>query len=520
MSSFDVVVVGSGVSGLAAGILLSERGRRVLVLEQHRIPGGLLQRFRRKGIPFETGFHYIGGAGEGGPLRRYLRRLGVLDRIRLEPMDPDGFDEIVLPGRRFAFPQGVERSRARLKAEFPAEAGGVDRYFERMAASVGHHDFFAFESDALRARPFPREAPRTLEDVLRETVRDPGLAAILAAHGGLYGVPPIRSPFEAHALLFHSYLHSAHGIDGGGDALASALVARLRELGGEIRLGSGVRSVELRGRRVQRVTTEGGDAFEPGLLVWTAHPRELFQRIEGEALPVRHTRRVEAIRDTHSAILVHAVARGVPAPTARRNWLWFREPGVAREEVELWARESACPARVAVLPCLPIPEAPGDTVFQVCAPLRAEDAGGAGTGRAREGWKQAIAERLVPVVEECVPAWAGRIEIVNVSTPRAMVRFVRSHAGSCYGLESSVDCWGMARFPAGLGTRGLLLAGQSLGLPGVLGSILSAFLGVGGLEGRLPDLYLELHGDGPTIPPAHRGKAENAERERGDGCRA
>lgn len=506
MSAIDAVVVGAGVSGLAAGILLAEGGRRVLVLEQHRIPGGLLQRFRRKGIPFETGFHYIGGAGEGGPLRRYLRRLGVLDRLRLVPMDGDGFDEVILPGRRFAYPRGVEEARDRLKAMFPAEAGGVDRYFERMLGAVSHHDFLAFESASLRPRQFDRGVPDTLEAVLREDVRDPDLAAILAAHGGLYGVPAGRSPFEAHALLSYSYLHSAHGIEGGGEALAAALVSRLRELGGEIRLGSGVRSVALGGRRVQGVVTEAGEAFEPGVLVWTAHPRELLGRIEGESLPARHTRRIGTIRDTHAAILLHGVARGVPAPAARRNWLWFREPAAALGEVAPWARGSDRPGRVAVLPCLPVPEAPGDTVFQACVPLLAEDAEEVGTGRAREAWKESVAARLLPIVEECVPAWSGRIEAVNVSTPRAMVRFTRSHAGSCYGLESSVDCWGTARFPAGLSTRGLLLAGQSLGLPGILGSALSAFLAVGSLDGRLPDLYLELRGGGPTIPPARRGQ--------------
>ncbi len=522
MSAWDAVVVGAGVSGLAAGILLAEEGRKVLLLEQHKIPGGLLQRFRRKGIPFETGFHYIGGAGEGGPLRRYLRRLDVLDRIRLEPMDPEGFDEIVIPGRRFPIPQGVDRIRERLRAAFPAESAGIDRYFERLLAAVKHHDFFAFESEDLRSPEFPREPPRSLVQVLREEFRDPDLAAILAAHGGLYGVPADRSPFDAHSLLSYSYFHSAHGIEGGGDALAAALVARFRELGGELRLGKGVRSVGIRGRQVARVVAEGGEEFEPGLLVWTAHPRELLQRLDGDPVPSRHVRRIESIRSTHSAFLVHAVARGVPAPAARRNWMWFREPRDAWEEGGLWADSGALPTRMAILPCLALPEAPGDTVFQACIPLRAEDCAEGGTGRAREEWKLAVARRLVPIVEECVPAWAGRIEVVNVSTPRAMVRFVRSHEGSCYGLESSVECWGMARFPASLSTRGLLLVGQSMGLPGVLGSILSAFVGLGGIEGRLPDLYLELHRGDTTIrraPPGQgvaHGHGESPHRDRGD----
>ncbi len=40
MISYDVLIVGAGVGGLAAGALLADAGRSVLVLEQHNQPGG------------------------------------------------------------------------------------------------------------------------------------------------------------------------------------------------------------------------------------------------------------------------------------------------------------------------------------------------------------------------------------------------------------------------------------------------------------------------------------------------
>ncbi|MCG8459409.1 MAG: NAD(P)-binding protein, partial [Holophagales bacterium] len=37
---WDVIVIGSGMGGMTSAALLSELGRRVLVLEQHYVPGG------------------------------------------------------------------------------------------------------------------------------------------------------------------------------------------------------------------------------------------------------------------------------------------------------------------------------------------------------------------------------------------------------------------------------------------------------------------------------------------------
>ena len=68
---WDAIVVGSGMGGLGAATALARRGRRVLVLEQHAVAGGLTQTFTRRDWTFATGVHYIGGVGPvAGPAGR------------------------------------------------------------------------------------------------------------------------------------------------------------------------------------------------------------------------------------------------------------------------------------------------------------------------------------------------------------------------------------------------------------------------------------------------------------------
>ena len=57
---YDVIIIGSGISGLACACILSKLGKKILILEQHDRPGGGLHTFREKGHTFQSGNHYLG----------------------------------------------------------------------------------------------------------------------------------------------------------------------------------------------------------------------------------------------------------------------------------------------------------------------------------------------------------------------------------------------------------------------------------------------------------------------------
>jgi all-trans-retinol 13,14-reductase len=91
------VVIGAGVGGLSSAILLSMNGWKVQVFDRQLRPGGMLARYRRKGVPYETGFHYCGGIQIDQILGRCFAHLGVLDRLEFLQLNPDGFDRLIFP---------------------------------------------------------------------------------------------------------------------------------------------------------------------------------------------------------------------------------------------------------------------------------------------------------------------------------------------------------------------------------------------------------------------------------------
>ncbi|MHB8514133.1 MAG: phytoene desaturase family protein [Dehalococcoidia bacterium] len=74
----DVVIIGGGVSGLAAGALLAKAGRRVTVLEKGNQAGGRAYTYEDRGFTLNYGPHAV-YRPQSGVLGDVLRRLGVLD---------------------------------------------------------------------------------------------------------------------------------------------------------------------------------------------------------------------------------------------------------------------------------------------------------------------------------------------------------------------------------------------------------------------------------------------------------
>ena len=112
-SPWDAIVVGSGMGGLGTAALLSQLGRRVLVLEQHYLPGGFTHAFSRAGYIWDVGVHVVGEVTPHSSNGRMLARLtgGSLEWASVGPV----YEEFHFPGGlRIDFPDSPEQFRANL----------------------------------------------------------------------------------------------------------------------------------------------------------------------------------------------------------------------------------------------------------------------------------------------------------------------------------------------------------------------------------------------------------------------
>jgi len=86
ISTYDAVIIGSGMGGISAASLLAKDGNRVLVLEASHVPGGCSSSYKRKGYIFESGATTLIGFDEHQPLRWLENKLGItLPRWEISP---------------------------------------------------------------------------------------------------------------------------------------------------------------------------------------------------------------------------------------------------------------------------------------------------------------------------------------------------------------------------------------------------------------------------------------------------
>ena len=144
---YDTIIIGAGMSGLAAGIRLAHYDQKVCILERHYTIGGLNSFYRMNGRDYDVGLHAVTNFTEKGakkgPLARILRQL----RFKWEDfaLAPQRGSRVVFPGNQLRFNNDLELLRAEVAREFPNEIDSFDDLVAKVA------DYDDLDQDALKS---------------------------------------------------------------------------------------------------------------------------------------------------------------------------------------------------------------------------------------------------------------------------------------------------------------------------------------------------------------------------------
>lgn len=271
MLKYDAVVVGSGNAGLTASLKLAQSGKRVLLIEQHNLPGGCATSFRRGRFEFEPSLHElcdIGSFDNPGDMRKLFDQFGakidwcqVPDCFRVMSKWSDGTTmDVTMPSGRQAF---IEKM-----AEYaPGSRACMEAFFEladETLLAIGYINKSAGKTDAAyMKKEFPnflRTAAYPVSRVFDALKFPQKVKDIMSIYWSYIGVDMERLSFMHYAAMVHKYVtRSAYIPKLTSHEISLALLERYRELGGEVWMGCRAEAFLFDGDRCCGVKTTQGD---------------------------------------------------------------------------------------------------------------------------------------------------------------------------------------------------------------------------------------------------------------------
>jgi len=490
MNQYDTIVIGSGSGGMTAAVALARAGQKVLVCEQHEIPGGWTHSFTLEGYKFSTGVHYVGEISRGGFLGAIYQGLGLSNDLEFLELNPDGFDHVVIGDETFDIPKHKRKYIRRLKDRFPHEAEGIDRYFKLvMEISYGLMNINSLK----RLVKYLRIVPwyfRSGQKLINDHVKDPLLRAILGAQTGDNGLPLSKVSARLHAGVAAHYFRGAFYPRGGGGAIPKAYVRALQRAGGELRLKTPVEKILIKDGRAVGVELPGGEQVFARNLVSNADPHTTFMKLIGEQhLPWRLKRKVKRIRYSTSCLsLFLAVDLDLEALGFDSGNYWFYDHADLNKiyeegmgEDNLYKEPAGMFVTVTTLKD-PSKMIRGHHTLEVFAFSGYEPfAKWANEPSGDRSWeyqqlKEQITGRMLNALERRIPGLTDSVVFEELGTPLTNAHYLNAHQGNIYGIEKGVWQVGARAFQITSGIDNLYLCGQSTMTHGIGGTAASGLM--------------------------------------------
>ena len=447
MADYQLIIIGGGLSGLAAGIRSARFGQKTLIVEQHHLPGGLNSYYFRQGYLLETGLHAMTNFAPRGekhaPLNRLFRQL-KLSRKSFVTHEQLG-SEVVFPGASLQFSNDFNLLFDEISRSFPAS---IDR-FRALVKEVEAYD------------PFVDGAWQSARKFLHDRLAEPLLEDMLLLPLMVYGNAEERDmDLGQFAIMFRAlFLEGFFRPRGTIRDLLDMLLHQYETFGGELRFRAPVEKIISKGDQVQGIRLQGGEELTADAVLSTVGIPGTA-RLSGWDLDLeKYTGRMSFMET-----IAMVPAKNLQQPRCNRTILFYnlqdrlnyQRPATAIDPSwgvicfpdNFQGLETKDPVQVRVT------NAANYELWQQVDPAR------------YPVLKQECVARSVEAVRKIIGNYRQDVVYQDSFTPLTIERFTAKPEGAVYGspikIKSGCTPW-----------RNLFIAGTDQGYLGIVGSMLS-----------------------------------------------
>lgn len=491
MQNYDAIIIGSGAGGLTTALCLARAGKKVLVLEQHYVPGGWCHSFTLGGQRFSPGVHYIGLCEEGQSTSELYKGLGIANDIVLFRMNPKAFEHCIIDGVKYEIPAGLDNMASAVGSYFPSEAKGISKYI-RLVKKVNYQmmlmprlrGFWQLATSPFRTATFVHHMPFSLNTIISRYVKDPLAKAVLNVQCGDHGLPPKKANFVVHTAVMGHYAEGGFYPMGGGSGIVKAMTNAIKKLDGKVKVESSVKKILITNRTATGVELENGEQIFADIIISNADPGITYLELCGrENLSAKLQKRLDATKySCTSLILFLTLDMDVTKFGIDSGNMWiFRDEDTDRQFEDLTTTDVTEGE-----------EFPG--LFMSCTTLKdpvsfngryhnfeivtyvdyncVSQFSGEKDYQTEEykSFKDKVIAKFMNTVEKHIPGAKQHIVQIELGTPKTNRFYINSTRGNVYGTEKSLRNVGPMAFRKKSEIKNLYLCGASTLSHGVAGA--------------------------------------------------
>lgn len=316
MDKYDFIVIGAGMGGLSAANFLAKYNKKVLVLEKHNIPGGLVTSFARKDVHFDLGIHGLYELKENQAIPQFLEFWGAPG---IETVPCRGDMDCYIDGKKHVFRNGSIKED--FIKEFPGNEADVEKLFGIMEAintemfsgteapeppyDMNLFELIRFGMKTKKQKPmFMKYGNKDVKKVLDQFSDSEELKSTI------YSYCPYPMVFMAFAYQWGVFGNNEYPMEGM-QAIPNSAAASLNQMGGLLRLNTEVTEILVNDGCAYGVRTKSGDEYH-GKVISNVSPQYTYSWIRAEEKRVIRMRKEIAGRKIYPSIcaLFMAVEEG------------------------------------------------------------------------------------------------------------------------------------------------------------------------------------------------------------------
>ncbi len=483
MQQYDVIIIGSGIGGLVCGNILCMEDLKVCVLEKNKQIGGCLQTFSRDKVIFDSGVHYIGGLDRGQNLYQIFKYLGLMDELKLEKMDQNAFDKIIIDndGNEYPLAQGYDNFIARLSEYFPDEKDAIKKYCEAMQTICKKFPLYNLRSGG-EYKEKQDELETDTKTFIESLTSNKKLQSVLAGNNILYAGQPSKTPFYIHALILNSYIESSWKCVDGGSQIAKLLAQNIRKQGGKVLAKKEVKKIIEENGKVDHVELADGSRLSATNYISNMHPVKTLEILETSLIKPAYKNRLKSLENSISCFSINAVLKKNSFKYFNHNYYWQKEGAIwdmQNYDEQNWplgyalflspsTKTNEYADVLSILTYMHFDEVKKweDTINTT---LNEQP-----RGKDYDDFKIKKAEHLLDVVEKKFAGLRECIHSYYVATPLSYRDYLGTDDGSLYGIVKDYKDPVKTLIAPQTKLPNFFLTGQNLNLHGILGATITA----------------------------------------------